>query len=47
LVCPQRHGRNLLDKDFRIAAKDTLHRRHYLLLDHKDDLYTTLRGFLE
>ena len=35
---------DLLDEDFRIAAKDTLYRRHDLLLDHKDDLFTFLRG---
>jgi transposase len=35
---------DLLDEDFRIAAKDTLYRCHDLLLEHKGDLFTFLRG---
>lgn len=35
---------DLMDEDFRIAAKDTLYRCHYLLLEHKDDLFAFLRG---
>lgn len=35
---------DLLGEDFTIAAKDTLYRCHDLLLDHKDDLFTFLRG---
>lgn len=35
---------DLLHEDFSIAAKDTLYRCHDLLLEHKDDLFTFLRG---
>lgn len=35
---------DLLNEDFAIAAKDTLYRCHDLLLDHKDDLFSFLRG---
>ena len=35
---------DLLDEDFAIAAKDTLYRCHDLLLAHKDDLFSFLRG---
>jgi transposase len=35
---------NLLDEDFSIAAKDTLYRCHDLLLEHKDELFSFLRG---